>query len=59
MFSAEGSCVDTSIVNGRIVRRSKEFLDIDEEEIRAKANEAFQGALNRMVVPDQYKYLSR
>jgi 5-methylthioadenosine/S-adenosylhomocysteine deaminase len=59
VFSAEGSCVDTSIVNGRIVRRSKEFLDVDEEEIRAKANEAFRGALNRMVVPDQYKYLSR
>ena len=59
VFSAEGSCVDTSIVNGKIVRRNKEFVDVDEEEILAKAGEAFRSALDRMVVPEQYKYLSR
>ena len=59
VFSAEGSCVDTSIVNGKIVRRNKEFVDVDEEEILAKAGEAFRTVLDRMVVPEQYKYLSR
>jgi 5-methylthioadenosine/S-adenosylhomocysteine deaminase len=59
VFSAEGTCVDTSIVNGKIVRRNKEFIDVDEEEILAKAGEAFRIVLDRMVVPEQYKYLSR
>jgi 5-methylthioadenosine/S-adenosylhomocysteine deaminase len=59
VFSAEGACVDTSIVNGKIVRRNKEFVDVDEEEILAKAGEAFRIVLDRMVVPEQYKYLSR
>ncbi len=59
VFSAEGSCVDTSIVNGDVVMRNKEFVNVDEEEILAKAGEAFRTVLDRMVVPEQYRYLTR
>ena len=39
VFSAEGACVDTSIVNGNVVVRGKEFVNVDEEEILAKAGD--------------------
>jgi 5-methylthioadenosine/S-adenosylhomocysteine deaminase len=54
VFAANGSCVDTTIVDGRIVMQDKRFTTIDEQEVLARANEAFQRVVERMVVPTQY-----
>ena len=48
VFAANGSCVDTTIVDGRVVYRAGEFTTIDETEVRNKANEAFQRVIARM-----------
>lgn len=54
VFSADGSSVDTTIVNGQIVMEGREFTTIDEQEVLAKANEHFQAVVGRMVVPPEY-----
>ena len=54
VFAANGSCVDTTIVDGRIVMQGKQFTTIDEQEVLARANEAFQRVVARMVVPTEY-----
>jgi len=54
VFSAEGSCVDTTIVNGQVVMEGRQFVTIDEQEVLAKANEHFRAVLDRMVVPPEY-----
>ena len=48
VFAANGSCVNTTIVDGRIVYRDGEFTMIDEAQVRNKANEAFQRVVARM-----------
>jgi 5-methylthioadenosine/S-adenosylhomocysteine deaminase len=54
VFAANGSCVDTTIVDGRVVMRDRTFTTIDEQEVLARANEAFRQVIGRMVVPTEY-----
>jgi 5-methylthioadenosine/S-adenosylhomocysteine deaminase len=51
VFAANGSCVDTTIINGKIVMENRQFTTIDEERVLREANEAFRRVLGRMVVP--------
>ena len=51
VFAADGGCVDTSIIDGRVVMESRRLTTVDEELVCAKANEAFRAVLGRMVVP--------
>jgi 5-methylthioadenosine/S-adenosylhomocysteine deaminase len=57
VFSADGSCVDTTIVNGQIVMEGRTFTTIDEQEVLARANEHFRAVVDRMVVPAEYANL--
>ncbi len=43
-----------TIVDGQIVYEDREFTTIDEQEVLARANEAFQRVVGRMVVPTEY-----
>jgi 5-methylthioadenosine/S-adenosylhomocysteine deaminase len=52
VFAANGSCVDTTIVDGRILMRGREILTVDEHEVIRRANQAFQEVEGRMVVPE-------
>lgn len=51
VFSANGHCVQTVIVDGAVVLRDREFTTIDEEEVLREANRAFKSVVDRMVVP--------
>jgi 5-methylthioadenosine/S-adenosylhomocysteine deaminase len=51
VFAANGSAVNTTIIDGQIVYREREFTTIDEPEVLHHANEAFLSVLDRMVVP--------
>jgi 5-methylthioadenosine/S-adenosylhomocysteine deaminase len=51
VFAANGSCVDTTIINGKIVMENRQFTTIDEQKVLREANEAFRRVLDRMVVP--------
>lgn len=57
VFSANGSSVDTTIVNGEVVMEGREFTTIDEAEVLARANECFRAVQGRMVVPAEYANL--
>ena len=52
VFAANGSCVETTIVDGRIVYEGGEFTTIDEEEVLRNANRAFREVVERMDVPE-------
>ena len=52
VFAANGSCVHTTIVDGRIVMRDRTLLGVDEDEVIREANRAFREVVGRMVVPD-------
>ena len=52
VFAANGSCVDTTIIDGTVVMRGRELLTVDEAEIVQEANRAFREVESRMVVPD-------
>ena len=52
VFAANGSCVETTIVDGRIVYEGREFTTIDEEEVLRNANRAFREVVERMDVPE-------
>ena len=51
VFAANGSAVNTTIVDGKILYRDREFTTIDEGRVLHEANVAFQHVLDRMVVP--------
>jgi 5-methylthioadenosine/S-adenosylhomocysteine deaminase len=55
VFAANGSCVDTTIIDGKLVMEGRKMTTIDEELVCRKANEAFTTVLGRMVVPDRPK----
>ena len=59
VFAANGSAVNTTIVDGKIVYRDHEFTTIDEQEVLHQANVAFRAVLDRMVVPDLSRRGSR
>jgi 5-methylthioadenosine/S-adenosylhomocysteine deaminase len=48
VFAANGSAVDTTIVNGTVIMRGRELLTMDEPTILAQANTAFRRVLNRI-----------
>ena len=52
VFAANGSCVDTTICDGKVLMEGRRILTVDEDEVIAKANGAFRDVVGRMVVPD-------
>ena len=50
VFAANGSCVDTTIIDGRIVFEDRQFTTVDEQKILREANAAFRRVVDRMVV---------
>lgn len=52
VFAANGSCVETVIVDGRVVYEDRAFATIDEEEVLREANRAFREVIDRMEAPD-------
>jgi 5-methylthioadenosine/S-adenosylhomocysteine deaminase len=52
VFAANGSCVDTTICDGKVLMEGRRIVTIDEDEVIAKANAAFREVVGRMVVPD-------
>jgi 5-methylthioadenosine/S-adenosylhomocysteine deaminase len=51
VFAANGSCVDTTIIDGRVVMENRQLMTVDEDRVRREANDAFRRILDRMVVP--------
>jgi 5-methylthioadenosine/S-adenosylhomocysteine deaminase len=51
VFAANGSAVDTTVVNGQVVMRDRHLTTLDEGRIRPEANRAFQRVLDRMKTP--------
>jgi 5-methylthioadenosine/S-adenosylhomocysteine deaminase len=51
VFAANGSCVETVLVDGKIVYEDRQFTTIDEEEVLREANRAFREVLGRMDAP--------
>ena len=51
VFAANGSCVDTTIIDGQVVMEGRRLKTVDEEAVLRNANEAFQRVIERMVVP--------
>jgi 5-methylthioadenosine/S-adenosylhomocysteine deaminase len=51
VFAADGSAVDTTIVDGRILMRGRELTTVDEAAVLAQANQALQ----RVVAAIDYK----
>jgi len=51
VFAANGSAVNTTIIDGNVVYREHEFTTIDQGKVLHEANVAFQHVLDRMVVP--------
>ena len=51
VFAANGSCVDTTIVDGKIVTEDRRLTTVDEQKVLREANDAFRRVLDRMVVP--------
>lgn len=52
VFAANGSCVETVIVDGQVVYEDRRFTTIDEDEVLREANRAFGEVVERMAVPD-------
>jgi len=52
VFAANGSCVETVVIDGQVVYEDREFQTIDEDEVLAQANRAFRAVIERMEVPD-------
>src|SRR3954447_16895996 len=52
VFAANGSCVDTTIVDGRVLMEGRRILSVDEDEVIREAGRAFQEVQARMVVPE-------
>ena len=51
VFAANGSCVETVLIDGRIVYEDREFTTIDEHEVLEQANRSFREVVERMDVP--------
>ena len=51
VFAANGSCVDTTIIDGKIVMENRQLTTVDEQKVLREANAAFLRVLDRMVVP--------
>jgi 5-methylthioadenosine/S-adenosylhomocysteine deaminase len=51
VFAANGSCVDTTIIDGKIVMENRQLTTVDEQKVLREASAAFRRVLDRMVVP--------
>jgi 5-methylthioadenosine/S-adenosylhomocysteine deaminase len=51
VFAANGSCVDTTIIDGKIVMENRQLTTVDEQKVLREANVAFRRVVDRMVVP--------
>jgi len=51
VFAANGTCVDTTIIDGKIVMENRQLTTVDEQKVLREANAAFRRVLDRMVVP--------
>ena len=51
VFAANGSCVDTTIIDGQIVMEGRQLVTVDEQQVLREANAAFRRVLDQMVVP--------
>jgi 5-methylthioadenosine/S-adenosylhomocysteine deaminase len=51
VFAANGSCVDTVLIDGQVVYEDREFTTIDEQEVLRQANRCFAEVIDRMDVP--------
>jgi 5-methylthioadenosine/S-adenosylhomocysteine deaminase len=51
VFAANGSCVNTTIVDGRILMRDRTMLTVDEPTVLREANAAFLRTLEVIEVP--------
>jgi putative selenium metabolism protein SsnA len=47
LFGISGPMVDTTVINGRVVMRERQMVDVDEAEIRAKSRELAEKAWQR------------
>ena len=50
VFAANGTCVDTTIVDGRTVMRGRQLLNVDEPKVLAEANAAFLRTNDKITV---------
>jgi len=50
VFAANGSSVDTTIVDGKVLMRGRELLTVDEPTVVREANAAFRRVVDRMEV---------
>ncbi|CAF0843217.1 unnamed protein product [Adineta steineri] len=50
VFAASGSCVDTNIIDGRIVMQNRKMLTVNEEKVVNEANKAFARIKDKMKV---------
>jgi 5-methylthioadenosine/S-adenosylhomocysteine deaminase len=48
VFAANGSCVDTTIVDGQIVMEGRKLLTVNEDDVVREANAAFMRVLERV-----------
>ncbi len=51
VFAANGSCVDTSIIDGEIVMEGRALTRVDEEQVLRNANRCFREVVERMEPP--------
>jgi 5-methylthioadenosine/S-adenosylhomocysteine deaminase len=48
VFAANGSCVSTTIVDGKVLMEDRELLTVDEQQVVREANAAFRRILDRI-----------
>ena len=48
VFAANGSCVDTTIIDGKIVMEGRQLTTVDEQKVLREANAAFLRVLDRI-----------
>jgi 5-methylthioadenosine/S-adenosylhomocysteine deaminase len=48
VFAANGSCVDTTIIDGKIVMEGRRLTTVDEQKVLREANAAFLRVLDRI-----------
>ena len=48
VFAANGSCVDTTIIDGKIVMEDRRLTMVDEQKVLREANSAFLRVIDRI-----------
>ncbi|CAF1627574.1 unnamed protein product [Adineta ricciae] len=50
VFSASGNCVDTTIIDGRIIMQNRKVLTVNEEQVIIEANKSFARIKDKMKI---------